>query len=425
MRVSVLGPTLVDTDNSSVALPAAKHRALIAALALRVARPVPADVLVAALWGDEAPVSALGSLQSYISVVRRALEPELAARQPSTFLVSSDLGYQLAVPEEAVDACVFTRVVNESHAGLGLLTSAPIPVAGDPRAVRQIADRLSEALELWRAEPYIDIAGDFAVPERARLHDLRLLALEDRATALVATGQDAEAVADLEALTAEHPLRERLWTLLAVALARTGRQADALAAIERLRAMLDEELGIDPSPEARNLQTAILRQEITPAVTEHPPSQPSFPVPDWPMVGRDHELATLLDGLGRAAAGAQVFMVLAGEPGAGKSRLCLELGRTALAQGARVLVGRCSQNEDAPPLWPWSEALGRALAASSSQDHDAERFRLAEEVRRELETDAAITTLLFLEDLHWADASSLRVLRHLIARAEAGSSWSW
>ncbi len=423
MRVSVLGPTLVADSAGPIALPAAKHRALIGALALRIGRPVPADTLVAALWGDDAPASALGSLQSYVSVVRRALEPDLPARHPSSYLASSDLGYQLTVPDDAVDAAVFTRIVNDSHVALGALTTAAIPAAADPAAVAEVVSRLDKALALWRAEPYADVAGDLAAPERARLHDLRLLALEDRATALVAIGRDAEAIADLEALTTEHPLRERLWVLLAAALARSGRQADALAAIARLRATLDEELGIDPSADVHDLQTAILRQEVTPVAAvaiERPPGGGGLrlPVPDWPMVGRDAEAAALRDGLDQAMKGDQIFVALVGEAGVGKSRLSLELGREAAAQGARVLVGRCAQGEDAPPLWPWSEALGRQLVTPSSADHDAERFRVAEEVRHDLEGDTP--TVLFLEDLHWADASSLRVLRHVVARADHG-----
>lgn len=419
MRVSVLGPTVVGDADAPVALPAAKHRALVAALALRPGRPVSADTLVAALWGDDPPPSAHGSLQSYVSVVRRALEPDLVPRQPSAYVVSTDQGYQLTVPDDAVDATLFSRAVNRAHTELGSLTTVGIPVADDPATVARIVARLDEVLALWRAEPYADIAGELAASERARLHDLRLLACEDRATGLVAVGRDAEAIADLEALTTEHPLRERLWALLAVALARSGRQADALAALARLRSTLNEELGIDPAPQLYDLQTAILRQQV-PAGRSGRPAEPRLPVPSWPMVGRDRELALLIDALGRTSRGEAVFVALVGEPGAGKSRLCLELGRRAAAEGVRVLVGRCSQDEDAPPMWPWSEALDRQLAVtdSPSADHDAERFRVAEEVRHEL--GSGRTTLLFLEDLHWADPSSLRVLRHLVTHADRG-----
>jgi hypothetical protein len=274
-------------------------------------------------------------------------------------------------------------------------------------------------------EPYADIVGDLAEPERVRLCELRVLALEDRATVLVATGA-SEAVGELEALTAEHPLRERLWVLLAVALARSGRQADGLAALERLRGLLVDEIGIDPSPAVREVQTAILQQSLPeparapmqgPARVE----QPRVPLPDWPLVGRDDDLATLTGLLDRAAAGRPVFAVLEGEPGAGKSRLALEIGREAHRRGHLVLVGRCSQEEDAPPLWPWTSALGHEVGAGPSGDHDVERFRLAEEIRQELaELGRDRSILLVLEDLHWADASSLRVLRHLCAHADSG-----
>ena len=145
---------------------------------------------------------------------------------------------------------------------------------------------------------------DAVTAERARLGELRLLALEDRATLLVASGAPAAAVGDLEALTVQHPLRERPWTLLAVAQARTGRQADALATLERLRRTLDDQLGLEPSPAVRDLQTAILRQEAEVstrlAAPEAPgPELPPEPridvvVPDWPLVGREAELGSLL-----------------------------------------------------------------------------------------------------------------------------------
>ena len=431
MWIGVLGPTAVRDGNGPVALPAAKHRALIAALALRAGRPVAPEVLVAALWGAAAPPSANGSLHSYLSVVRRTLEPALTARAPSSWVASSDLGYQLLVDPADVDAEVFARTVHEVHEQLGPLATEPVPTVAahvpDPRGLRA---RLDEALALWRGEPYADIVGDLAGPERARLGELRLLALEDRATLLVATGA-REAVGELEAITAEHPLRERPWVLLAVALARAGRQADALAALERLRTLLAEEIGIDPSPAWREVQTAILRQALDEPVRVPAPravadrdDQPRVPLPDWPLVGRDDDLATLLGLLGRldrADGGRPVFAVVEGEPGAGKSRLALELGREAHRRGHRVLVGRCSQDEDAPPLWPWTSALGREVGAGSSGDHDVERFRLAEEIRRELaglSRDRGV--LLVLEDLQWADASSLRVLRHLCGHADAG-----
>ena len=121
---------------------------------------------------------------------------------------------------------------------------------------------LDAALGLWRGEPYAELedAPD-ARAERVRLEELRLLAVEDRALAQVWLGQHATAAAELEALTASHPLRERLWGLRALALTRSGRQADALAVLRQVRTVLDDELGLEPGTELRALQTAVLRQD--------------------------------------------------------------------------------------------------------------------------------------------------------------------
>lgn len=442
MWLGVLGPTVVRAAaGEPVALRAAKHRALLAALALQPGRPMSADALVDAIWGADPPPSAQATLHTYLSVVRRTLEPALPARAPSRYLVSSDLGYELRLGAGHLDVTDFTRTVEEVHGSLGPLASATAPHTDDVAAASTALERLEGALALWRGQPYADVNdSELANAERARLADLRLLALEDRATLLIAAGAPERATGELEALTAAHPLRERLWTLLAVAQARTARQADALATLERLRVTLDQELGIEPSPVVRDLQTAILRQEplvsthsavgaATPpgaAVVPEPPAA-DLSVPDWPFVGRDDQLETLGSLLEMASAGTPAFAVLVGEPGAGKSRLATELCLRAGGAGATVLVGRCSQDEDAPPLWPWTSALGRTVAPAGETsvegavDHDAERFQRAQAICADLLRRAADdTVVLLLEDLHWADSSSLRVLRQLCTTAASG-----
>lgn len=437
MWVGVLGPTVVTVSSAegrSIPLPAAKHRALIAALALHAGRPVSAEVLVDTIWGPDAPPSALGTLQTYVSVVRRALEPDLPARSPSSYLTSSDLGYLLHAD---LDADHVARSVREVHDAIAPLAGSAVPVAADVREATEQLRTVGAALAQWRGTPYADLPdSDALLPERSRLTELRLLALEDRATLLVAVGQDAQAVAELEALVAEHPLRERLSALLAVALARTGRQADALAALDRLRTTLDDELGLEPGPATRHLQTAILRHEIEPApaaaagdsagraVGADDLPHPEITVPDWPLVGRDAHLDVLQSLLARAEQGQPQFVAVVGEPGAGKTRLCAELALRARAADGTVLVGRCSQEEDAPPLWPWATALGAKMPTADeadADDHDAARFGLAESIRHTIaELSRDRTVVLGLEDLHWADASSLRVLRHLAAHIDVG-----
>ncbi len=432
--VGVLGPTVVAAgrDGEPIEVRATKQRALLAALALNAPRPVSPEAVIEAIWGADAPATAAATLQTYVSVVRRLLEPDLAARTPSTYLLSVDGGYRLVAD---TDAAELAATVNDVHAQLGPMSTALVPVADGTVDPDQLAGRLGGALTAWRGDPYADLPdSDLVRPERARLEALRVLAQEDRATLLVAAGRDAEAVAELESLCRAHPLRERPWVLLAVALARTGRQADALTALDDLRATLDEELGLEPSRQVNELQTVILRHELPPP--RRPVTTPSgraapeavrVTLPAWPLVGRDHHLATLETLLGRADRGEPEFASLVGEPGAGKSRLVAELAAGAQERDVLVLVGRSSQDEDAPPMWPWRQALGDAVvdrlgpAADRDTDHDAARFAVAESVRRALaDLSSERTVLLALEDLHWADPSSLRVLRHVSAHLETG-----
>ena len=439
-----MGATEVWRDGLRVDLGTRKRRALLAALALSAGRPVATDTLIELLWGDAPPDGVAGTLQAYVSVLRRALEPDRAPRAPATVLVTLDNGYGLQVDADVVDATCFERAVTDAHRRLGDRESPWEPPRMDRSALRETAAALDDALALWRGDPYADLGDNgAAVPERARLEELRSMALEDRAYAALSLGNHATVAAELEALTAAYPLRERLWGLRAVALARAGRQADALAVLRELHDVLDTELGLEPSSELRDLQTALLRQEPallrasatgtaeapTPgSVAARPPAAATVerftPVlPPWPMVGREEPLAQLVGLLEQATTGAPAFAAVIGEAGIGKSRLCAELGALALGEGARLLLGRCSQDDGAPPLWPWLQVLhwlGVELETGDEED-DGSEFRIWEAVVRHV-TDAAREELLVLaiEDLHWADQPSLRVLRLLLETVAAG-----
>jgi type II secretory pathway predicted ATPase ExeA len=279
------------------------------------------------------------------------------------------------------------------------------------------------------------------VAERARLEELRAVALEDRAVARLALGEHARAAAELEALTTMHPLRERLWSLRALALVRAGRQADALEVLRAVRFLLAEELGLAPGADLRDLQDRVLRQD--PALDWRPPSSPlrspagapastdlpeeAAPAPvegtpltalaDWPMLGRDADLGRLEVALGDAVSGRTAFAVVTGEPGIGKSRLCAELAARARARGARVLVGRCSQDDGAPPLWPWTTILDRLGATPPTLGDPTDpggEFRAREAIVRSVRAAATSgPVVVLLDDLHWADTATLRVLRLL------------
>ncbi|MBJ7358180.1 AfsR/SARP family transcriptional regulator, partial [Nocardioides sp.] len=274
MRVRVLGATEAWRGAERLLLGSRKRRALVAALALSGGRPVSVDALVDLLWGDAPPDGVAGTLQVYVSGLRRVLEPDRAPRAPASVLVTVEPGYALVLPEGGLDADRFDRAVSDAHR----LLAAPGGQAEPPWAPTQVPvpdlraahASLGEALDLWRGTPYVELEdAPAAVAERARLEELRAVALEDRAVAALALGDHATVAVELEALTARYPLRERLWALRALALARAGRQADALEALTTVRSVLDEELGLEPGTELRALQTAVLRQD--PALAWSPP----------------------------------------------------------------------------------------------------------------------------------------------------------
>jgi DNA-binding SARP family transcriptional activator len=241
VEIRLLGPVKAEREGQQVGLGGPKPRTLLAVLALEPGRVVSVDRLVEALWPGEPPETAAHAVQVYVSQLRKALGPVIATRPP---------GYELELAPDRVDVNRFTRLAQEGRAAL----AGEDPVAAE--------GALREALALWRGPALADFLYEpFAQNEIARLEDLRTVALEERIAADLALGRHAELVSELEALVQAQPLRERPRAQLMLALYRSGRQADALAAYRAARETLVEELGIDPGPELRELEAAILRQD--------------------------------------------------------------------------------------------------------------------------------------------------------------------
>ncbi|RUP40273.1 MAG: transcriptional regulator, partial [Gordonia sp. (in: high G+C Gram-positive bacteria)] len=419
MELRVLGPVEMYLDGARLDLGTPKQRALVAALALSSGRPVSVDAIVDLLWGDEPPPGVTATLQAYVSGLRKVLEPQRERRAPATVLVTATPGYALRLPAGAViDVATFEQDVAEVHR---LLTN-PDPGRAD---LEQAVTTLDRSLARWTGQAYAEL-GDApaAVAERARLDETRLVAVEDRAVAQLALGQHATVAGDLEALTTAHPLRERLWALRALALARSGRQGEALDVLRQVRQVLDDELGIDPGAELRELQDQVLRQD--PALAWTPPSdgianEPAAAASPWPMVGRDRPKEALLRGLDAALAGTPSFAAVTGEPGIGKTRLVAELSRDAQADGATVVRALSSSDDGAPPLWPWRSVLTALDIPFPQVDDDDGPFAVRGEIVGAV-VDAARTrpVVLVLEDLHWADPASLRVLLLLTETVTTG-----
>lgn len=203
------------------------------------------DVIVDDFWVDP-PAGATSAIRTFVSALRRALEPDRAPRTKPKVIVTEGPGYAFRAAPDAVDAWEFERLVREAA------DSTPA----------QSLELLRTALQLWRGPAYAEFAEEpWARSERSRLEELRLTAVERFASAQLDLGRTAEAIPDLDAHVTEHPWREDGWRLLALALYRSNRQGDALAVLRRARGLLAEELGIDPGPRLTDLESDILRRE--------------------------------------------------------------------------------------------------------------------------------------------------------------------
>ncbi len=240
VELGVLGPLQVRQDGAAVGIPGAKPRAVLTMLGLHGGSVVSAEVLVELLWGEDPPRTATKALQTHISSLRRALG--------DGFVLTEGTGWSLA--ESEVDASRY-----KSAARLG---RDAVAVGDSSQAVACF----EEALALWRGIPELP-DGRRGTSEKTRWVEGHAALVEDRADALLATARAAEIIGELEAAVAEAPLRERRWGQLMLALYRAGRQGDALGAYQRARTMLARELGIDPGPELRRLETAIVAQDAS------------------------------------------------------------------------------------------------------------------------------------------------------------------
>jgi DNA-binding SARP family transcriptional activator len=239
MDFRILGPVEVCRDGQPLPLGGTKRRALLAIFVLHANEVVSPDRLIDDLWGERPPRNVAAALHNHVSRLRKLLGPDVLVTHPG--------GYCLHVDPASIDLNRFERLVGEAAA-------APPPAR---------AALLHDALASWRGPALADLTFEPVASEAIRLEESRLAALESRIDADLELGRHAHLVGELEALVADHPLRERLRGQLILALYRAGRQAESLEVYRATRRVLAEELGLDPSPELRELERAILRQDPT------------------------------------------------------------------------------------------------------------------------------------------------------------------
>jgi len=318
VEYGILGSLEARSESGPVALGGIKQRAVLALLLLHPNEAVHVERLALALWGEDAPASAVKTVQVYVSRLRKALgDAEALATTPA--------GYCLRVRADELDAERFARLVEDGRRAL------------DAGQAEHAAAVLRQALALWRGPPLAELVFEpFAQAEIARLQEQRLVALEARVEADLAAGRHVALVGELRQLVAANPTRERLVGQLMLALYRCGRQVDALEAFQAARRMLVAEIGVEPGPELRRLEEAILRHDVSlepqAAVSDLPPELDAATAPV--LVGRDAELAWLREHWERARTGRGALVALTGGRGIGKSRLAAELAGEAHRLGA-------------------------------------------------------------------------------------------
>jgi DNA-binding SARP family transcriptional activator len=429
----ILGPLTAGVDGGQrLDLGGRKLRELLAMLLINLNRCTSASRIADALWQGHPPASADVTLRTHVSHLRRRLA-DIGAQDA---LVTRQAGYGLFVHPDQVDAARFEHLLGLGQEALGL---------GEPERATGL---FAEALSLWRGSVLEDLGPpDFASTEAARLEELRLVALDHRIESDLALGKHHAVIAELERLIVEHPFRERLHCQLMLALYRSGRQADALAVSASVSRKLADELGVDPGPALRDLETAILRHDPALVLPDARPAElgvvaPESSVADTlfeaarrvPIVGRGDELERLEHLWRVVREGGRHVVVVCGEAGIGKTRLVAELADRARAEGAAILVGRCDSLA-VTPYQPVAAALSGALAVAPEEtrarlaslvsavptsEQQGELLAVFDTVVRLLSGIAArAPVVLVLEDCERLDHASARLLRYLFGRLPA------
>uniref|UniRef100_A0AAU2VPR1 NB-ARC domain-containing protein n=1 Tax=Streptomyces sp. NBC_00008 TaxID=2903610 RepID=A0AAU2VPR1_9ACTN len=393
LRFSVLGPVRARRGDETLPSGSPQQRALLSALLLRGGHTATAGELIDAIWGDEPPSQALAAIRTYASRLRKVLGPQT--------LASDSGGYAMRTGPGALDVTVAEEL------------------AADAEKARATGDRcrarvlLNKALALWDGEALASVPGPYAENQRTRLAEWRLQLTETRLDLDLEVGCHAEAVSELTALTAAHPLRERLRELLMVALYRSGRQAEALAVYADTRRLLAEELGVDPRPELAQLQQRILRADEELARPVDEPVQAAAPVrpaqlpatvPDF--TGRASFVRELGNRLATAEGSVMAVSALAGIGGVGKTTLAVHVAHQArphFPDGQLYVDLQGAGSRTAEPetvLGSFLRALGTADSAiPDSLDERAALYRSTLDGRR---------ILILLDNAH--DAAQIRPL---------------
>ncbi|MFE1522254.1 BTAD domain-containing putative transcriptional regulator, partial [[Kitasatospora] papulosa] len=464
LRLQVLGPLRLWRGERELEAGPPQQAYMLALLLARGGQPIGISDLIELIWGEDAPTSALNVIHKYVGSIRRLLEPDLPPRTAGAYLLRRGNGYLCTAGGDFLDLTRFRQQSDAARKARG--------EGYDASALAQYLD----ALGLWSGP-----AGDgwphgpAAAPIFEGLNNEYFQACMEAADVALVLGQPARVLPALRLAAKMAPLHESVLASLITVLGDAGRQAEALGVFDSARGRLAEDLGIDPGQVLKAAHRRVLAQTHTPR-TSPPPAQdtrsqptgavaavpaelsasasspvspPSSPGEHDRLVGRADELSALQRAVEPALGNGTAVVLLEGEPGVGKSRLMKEIARNVEDRGALVVWGHCLEGEGRPTMWPWVETVSRLLAvipesrralwaardlghlvdspprksaAPPIPDSNA-RFRLLEQVV-DLITEAASERpiVLMLDDLQWADTSSLQLLDHVVSRLPPGTA---
>ncbi len=404
LRIRLLGAVHAERDGEEITLGSAQRQAVFAALATNPDRALSREKLVGAVWGDDPPASALGSIYTYVSTLRGVLEPSRDKWAAGSVLTSGNGSYCLHVDEQAVDVFRFEALREESRR---------IRATRDPAAELAV---VREALDLWHGEALTGVPGPYAQRQRLRLAELHLSTVERHAELMLVLGRATEVQAELTELVARHPRREQLTVLAMTAAARCGRLAEATLLYQRLRDRLIDETGTEPG--------SALRQAYAQLVADPPERVPPEPKVAG-FIGRADEVRLIRQAVAEAAAGRGGSIWIDGGPGSGKSALLDEGLREARRLGCRVGWGVADELAQWIPmsvLFECFDATSGPLEIGDTARGPSGTWRTATEIVTN-STNAAIESVqalivetcadgplvLVIDDLQWADETSLLV----------------
>ncbi|WP_239090596.1 ATP-binding protein [Asanoa iriomotensis] len=401
---------------------------LLAVLLANAGKPTSMSALVDLVWADDVPVSAANILQKYVGALRRLLEPTLPARATGSHLRRHGSGYLFTADPARLDVALFQELVGAAQ------------VAAAEKRPDAALDLYVRALGLWRGSAGEGLAhGPTGMSIFASLDAEFLEVCVAAADLAVACGQPGRVLHALRLAARMAPLHEAVHASLANALADAGQPAEALSLLRTVRSRLAEELGIDPGPAL----VAAYRRVLEKAPDPRPSASASV---SGHLIGRAEDLAKLRRTVEAALGGATGLGLVEGEPGVGKTRLLEEIAAEAERRGALVAWGRCLEGDVAPSMWPWVQAVGAVVdalppaarqqvrgnelgpllglsAAAAPLPPGGGRFHLFEQAVAIVgQVSLRRPVVLLVDDLQWADAASLDLFSHLIARQPSGTA---